>query len=136
MKELVAQHALLQQQLSNVYSMITTSLNPFRIDDCNYAKGDITLRIYWGFEEEWQVITDKGYISGHSNYGDVEIWNTVWHVLHGLPVVYDHDQNECAQGQDLLDQAQAFEDQERDCDNNGGNCDDWMIESSCDQYHD
>ena len=130
MKELVAQHALLQQQLSNVYSMIVTALNPFRIDDCNYANGDITLRIYWGHEGEWQIITDNGYISGRSNYDDVEIWNTVWHVLHGLPVAYD--QNECAQGQDLLDQ--ALEDQERDCENNGGNCDDYLMESYCDPY--
>ena len=31
---------------------------------------------------------------------------------------------------------QFCEPQEQDCDNNGGNCDDYLLEPSCDQYND
>lgn len=89
-KELIEQHGLVSQQLDNLYSMITKSLDPFRIDDYNYVNGDIKLRIWWGYEGEYQIITDHGYISGMNGYGNVEIWSHVWNVLHELPVPYDH----------------------------------------------
>lgn len=83
--------------------MITESLDPFRIDDHNYKNGDIELRIWWGEDGDYQIVTDNGYISGFHNNGDVTIWGYVWDVLHGLPVPYDQLQTEEMQELDPRD---------------------------------
>lgn len=92
MKDLFTQYQLLQQQLNDLYTMITNEVSSFKIDDYNYANGDAKCEVWQGYEGEWQIVTDNGCISGFSGDGNVIIWEQVWRILHGMPVIYDHQQ--------------------------------------------
>ena len=89
-QDLIDKHNELSDELTKLYCQITSEMDKFRIDEENYINGEIHVRIYWGFEGDWQISGPKGYISGYDPYGGIRVWEQLWLILHDMPVLYDN----------------------------------------------
>lgn len=108
MKELLAQVELLNQQLSNIHQQISDKLAPFRVNDYNYVNGDIKVGIKHGCDDNDWTAWDNKRNSAEGGYSCSIPWQlAIWQMLHG----------------EFITEA-PYEDP----DNNGGNCDGYLLE--------
>jgi hypothetical protein len=76
-----------------------------------YIRNDVRVQVRLDGMGKWEVTNSNGNIVVGEEDNTDDMWSATYDLLMEDP-------------------------QEQDCDNNGGNCDDYLLEPSCDQYND